>query len=129
MSTADLATSILNDISADEQNSTRTKNKVLSKMEVLHLRGLENILTDPKVTVEDLLVEMQHMMVSSPNCCTAAWDATHEKHLQGKSLWRFIQRKEKMVKVAESENACVLKICTNTQGYKHIKQKAQIQSL
>ena len=70
-------------------------------MEALQLLGLEEKVTDPKVKVIDLIKVMREMMVLPTNWCKAAWDSSHMKQNQGESMLNFIERKEKMVKIAE----------------------------
>ena len=91
---------ILNEVSADERNSTRTKHKVLNKMEALPLRGLEDHVTNSKVTTDGLLKLMREVMVSPRNWCKSAWEATVMKQGPGESVRNFIEKKEKMVKSA-----------------------------
>ena len=92
---------ILDDYDEREKHSSKVKSKVLNKMEALRLRGLEEKVTDPDVKVTDLIRTMCEMMVSPTNWCKAAWDASHTKQNQGESMLNFIERKEKMVKIAE----------------------------
>ena len=92
---------ILDDYDEREKHSSKVKSKVLNKMEALRLRGLEEKVTDPSVKVTDLIRAMREMMVSPTNWCKAAWDASHTKQNQGESMLNFIERKEKMVKIAE----------------------------
>ena len=91
---------VLNEASTSEWNSSRTKQKVLSKMEALRLRGLEDHLMDGNVTTDELLVAMRKLMVAPRNWCKDAWYACVMMQHKGKPLRNFIKRKEKAVKIA-----------------------------
>ena len=91
---------IINEYDDDERNSTGVKFKVLQKLEGLKLKGLEKKCMDPKVKMTDLLAQMRELMVAPTNWCKAAWSATHMKQEQSEPLLKFIERKEKAVKIA-----------------------------